>query len=121
MLSTKKLLYKILSKPIVVESGTSGIWTYRKWSDGTYDAWYDGTINLGAGTAWCGGYYHLSTSDLTPPSFSTGVTSFYGATTSAVLAVYCGASSTYRSYWLNGSSGTLNNVSVHLDMHGTWK
>lgn len=25
--------------PKVVESGTSGIWTYRKWSDGTAECW----------------------------------------------------------------------------------
>jgi hypothetical protein len=27
--------------PKVVESGTSGMWTYRKWSDGTAECWAD--------------------------------------------------------------------------------
>ena len=27
----------------LVEQGTSGNWTYRKWSNGTYEAWYYGT------------------------------------------------------------------------------
>ncbi|MBR2706246.1 MAG: hypothetical protein IKE74_03275 [Mogibacterium sp.] len=35
----KELLAHILKRPIVVESGTSGIWTYRKWSDGTAECW----------------------------------------------------------------------------------
>ena len=29
----------ILSSPRIVASGTSGIWTYRKWSDGTAECW----------------------------------------------------------------------------------
>ena len=47
MLSTKKLIYKILSIPMVVESGTSGIWEYRKWSNGVAECWgrYGKTIN----------------------------------------------------------------------------
>lgn len=39
MLSVKKLIYKILQCPHVVESGTSGDWAYRKWSDGTAECW----------------------------------------------------------------------------------
>ena len=39
MLDVKKLLTKILSTPLVVEQGTSGIWTYRKWSNGTAEIW----------------------------------------------------------------------------------
>lgn len=35
--SLKELLAKILSTPLVIETGTSGIWTYRKWSDGTME------------------------------------------------------------------------------------
>ena len=29
----KTLLSKLLNTPLVIERGTSGIWTYRKWSD----------------------------------------------------------------------------------------
>lgn len=39
MLDIKKLLAKILNAPFVIEEGTSGIWTYRKWSDGTAECW----------------------------------------------------------------------------------
>lgn len=41
----------------VVESGTSGNWTYRKWSDGTAECWgtFDRTANSWSG--WGGLYY----------------------------------------------------------------
>lgn len=39
MLDMKKALTKIMKAPIVVETGTSGNWTYRKWSDGTAECW----------------------------------------------------------------------------------
>jgi hypothetical protein len=39
MLDLKKMLTKLMQAPIVVEQGTSGIWTYRKWSDGTAECW----------------------------------------------------------------------------------
>lgn len=39
MLSLKKLFIKLLTTPMVVETGTSGIWRYRKWSDGTAECW----------------------------------------------------------------------------------
>ncbi len=36
----------------VVESGTSGYWEYRKWSDGTYECWCTTTDNMPCTTAW---------------------------------------------------------------------
>ena len=102
-------------------SGTDGIWTYQKYSDGTYHAWCNSAVNLAAGTAWAGGYYHLSTSSLTPPSFSSTVNAMVGAARGSVLMAYVGYdSSTLQSYWLNGTSSTLNGVSVRLDLYGTW-
>lgn len=35
----EELLAKLTNVPIIVETGTSGIWTYRKWSDGTSECW----------------------------------------------------------------------------------
>ena len=103
-----------------LESGTDGIWTYRKYDDGKYHAWYDGNVNLQAGTAFAGGYFHQTSSSLTPPSFSTAVTSFSGYANSAVLCTYVGHTPDFYSYWLNGTAGAVSNVSVHLDMYGTY-
>lgn len=40
----------------VVEQGTSGNWTYRKWSDGTAECWGTHSFNTGAFSAW-GSWY----------------------------------------------------------------
>lgn len=105
----------------VVEQGTSGIWTYRKWNGGRYEAWYEGGINLGAGTALGGGYFHTSSSALSPPTFSVSVASMKGAINGANLYAYMGHSTDYKTYWWNGASGALNNVAVRLEMYGRWK
>lgn len=46
MLNIKKLLSKILNAPIIIEQGSSGIWFYRKWSDGTAEirGYYSKTV-----------------------------------------------------------------------------
>lgn len=36
----------------IVESGTSGYWEYRKWSDGTYECWCTTTDNMPCTAAW---------------------------------------------------------------------
>ena len=79
--------------------GADGIWKYRKYEDGTYHAWYEGNINLGAGTAFGGGYFHQSSAALPPPSFSSSVTALVGAPNSAVLCAYIGHATDYSSYW----------------------
>ena len=38
-ISLKKILAKLLNTRMVIESGTDGIWTYRKWTDGTAECW----------------------------------------------------------------------------------
>lgn len=106
----------------IVEQGTDGIWTYRKWNNGSYEAWYEGNMNIGTGSAMGGGYFHTSSSALTPPTFSTSVTSMTGACNGQVLLAYVGHDiTTYQTYWWNGASTAANNVAVRLDMYGTWK
>lgn len=103
--------------------GTSGIWTYRKYNDGTYHAWYEGGVNLGTGTAFGTGglFYHSSLSSLDPPSFSVSVTSMSGSVNGAVLGAFVGYNTAeYKTYWLNATSGSVTNYLVRLDMYGTW-
>lgn len=47
--SLKKILDGILKTDMVVEEGTSGIWTYRKWSNGTAECWGTYEQLFGAG------------------------------------------------------------------------
>lgn len=51
MLSTKKLLYKLLQMPFVIEEGSVGVTFYRKWSDGTLEQWGIANIPASAGNA----------------------------------------------------------------------
>lgn len=57
-INVKKVLEKLLSTRMVIESGTDGIWTYRKWSDGTAECWgkytATGTINNTWGSCFTG-------------------------------------------------------------------
>lgn len=109
-----------LEIPKVIQYGTDGIWTYHKYDDGTYHAWYEGNINMGAGSAFMGGYFHQSSSGVTPPSFSTAVTSLVGAANGALLYAYVGHATDYSTYWANSASSSATNIPVRLDMYGTW-
>ena len=57
MLDVKELLAKLLRAPMVIEQGTSGIWTYRKWSDGKAECWGQKTWNVTGYSAWGSSYY----------------------------------------------------------------
>ena len=53
-------------KAVVVEQGTNGIWTYRKWSDGTAECWGVTSAEYDMSTAYGGAFY--STGGITFPS-----------------------------------------------------
>ena len=109
-----------IRKSMTYESGTDGIWKYRKYEDGTYHAWYEGTINMLAGSAMGGGYFHAASSGAIPPSFSTSVTSVTGACNGQTLFAYLGHTSDNQTYWWNGAASAVNGIAVRLDMYGTW-
>jgi len=48
----------IRNLPSIVEQGTSGIWTYRKWSDGTAECWGQTSVASHAYAA-NGGYFSV--------------------------------------------------------------
>jgi len=47
------------STPIVIDGGTSDVWTWRKWSDGTAECWAVVSINTSISSAW-GSLYESS-------------------------------------------------------------
>ena len=57
-LDLKQVLQHILGCNFVVDQGTSGIWNYRKWSDGTAECWgaYSATITAYASGVFGSGY-----------------------------------------------------------------
>lgn len=111
-----------LERKLSYTSGTDGIWTYRKYDDHTYHLWYVGTINLEAGTAFAGGFFHKSGSALisTIPSWSQSISSMSGSVNGGTLAVYCGRDSDLYTYWWNSLSATVTGLAVRLDVYGTW-
>lgn len=71
-LDVKELIAKLTNTPMIVEQGTSGIWTYRKWSNGTAECWAtlpSGTFAPSATTS--GGISYRTLSTTFPASFFT--------------------------------------------------
>ena len=111
---------KIQKSSTAIESGTDGTWKYHKYPDGTYHAWYDGGINILAGQATAGGFFHVQSSANNPPSFSKEVTGFSACMQKGeTLYAYMGCNATFTTFWFNGGS-QASNLRVHMDMYGTW-
>lgn len=54
----KTLLSKLLNTPLIIEEGTSGIWMYRKWSDGVAECWGNtGQASRAITNSYAGQYY----------------------------------------------------------------
>lgn len=56
--------------PSIVEQGTYGVWTYRKWSDGTAECWCKFSVTLTSNAQALGGYSYYRSIGF-PPSFFT--------------------------------------------------
>ena len=73
----KTLLSKVLNTPLVIEQGTSGIWTYRKWSDGTAECWGSKDIS-GSYSSWGNAYTFSLTGESYPSNLFIGKPKAYG-------------------------------------------
>lgn len=69
---------KIRNTPSIIEQGTSGIWTYRKWSDGTAECWGYKQAQL-ALSAWGTWYYVRIDGDDYPTGLFTTMQSVTGS------------------------------------------
>ena len=72
MLDIKKALKDIMIRlnlinDYVVETGTSGIWTYRKWNSGIAECWGDYVFMSKCNSAWGNGYIGDTLVNLTFP------------------------------------------------------
>ena len=56
-LDLKELIAKMLKCDYVIEEGTEGVWTYRKWSSGIAECWRDWSSGTFAPAAAVGGFY----------------------------------------------------------------
>ena len=81
MLDVKKLLTKMLNAiktDYIVEEGTSGIWTYRKWNSGIAECW--GTKSENKSISSWGGWYYVRIDGVNyPTGLFTTLTSVSGS------------------------------------------
>lgn len=70
-LDLKKQINKLLEAvkvDYVVEEGTSGIWTYRKWNSGIAECWGRYQYSTTGTTQWGGTYYNTPTASIAFPT-----------------------------------------------------
>lgn len=57
--------------PTITTQGTTGMWTYRKWSDGVSECWGTTTLNTAITTAW--GSMYVGTSKMSRLNYPSGL------------------------------------------------
>ena len=139
MINLKALLAKILSYPLVIETGTitrtlnnnssvNCTWKYRKWSDGTYDLW--GKINeqTYAMTLQSGYGFYTQIAVAYPNGFNTNIPEFVtagrlgGSNGNSLMTVR--VSNTYSDYvtlWVYDWSNPSIPCVLCIYVHGRWK
>lgn len=113
-----------LTVDYIVEQGTSGIWTYRKWSSGIAECWGDYAINnVSAGATFSplvvrtfSGYISLPTSLFTsaPQAFASGQ---WGSQYSIVSV----NSTSTTEVILSLMSASAGNLTAQVYVIGKWK
>ena len=107
----------------IVEQGTSGIWTYRKWNSGVSECWTTSTLNT-TGTFWAnvmGGHGRYVNYDFPPRLFiSPPVTSGNGRTGTGGGFVFCSGSQTYVTAYVIGNQDD-SNLTLEIFAKGKWK
>jgi hypothetical protein len=116
-------------KDYIVEQGTSGIWTYRKWNSGRAECWGRRQVDVNVNTAWgsTGLYYGTVDTVGFPFKFTEvpalNVTVEYGTDNYSLFVASCGYSAaTYaRPIMLcRNDSRTVNCVLIY-HAFGKWK
>lgn len=111
----------------IVEQGTSGIWTYRKWNSGIAECW--GTYeqkNVSVSNAWGAmfesqGYNVALPSGLfkATPTFTVALDSSLGC----MLQMYSQGTTSSTPYWcaIRPYAGTIDNLKASITAKGRWK
>ena len=129
-ISLKKVLKNLMNSNHVVEEGTSGIWTYRKWSDGTAECWGKTAAKTYSCTNQSGNGYYTSESQTFPSGlFQTTTVGFAnrlqgtGSTPSNTLITINvnNLTTTYINYWVQSTVSGSQSLAISLYIIGTWK
>lgn len=115
-----------LSGDFVIEQGTDGIWTYRKWASGIAECWGKTEIqSLDCGKNYYSGFYYSEGTSVAFPSglFSeTPCVVFDGGSSNYVNFIRDFGSSSSNAYFLvAGLQGGTYKVSVKIHAKGRWK
>ncbi len=124
MNTISSLLKFIGSKPMVIEQGTSGIWEYRKWSDGTAECWGISSDHTVSTSNAYGSNYYASLETLNFPSglFITkpeANIALQGG--DGLWAAINGLGATYISYYPFCSRNGNHNIVPLVRAIGKWK
>ena len=120
MLNIKKLIYKILHLPLVIEEGSSGNWTYRKWSDGTAECWGRVSKTLSGNSVDTATYVNYPFAFTAPP-IAIVSTSAGGANSYLARQLSDGSdASRLRLFFANTYSGETT-IYAHAYVIGRWK
>lgn len=128
-ISLKAALAKLLNSRLVIEAGTSGIWTYRKWSDGTAECWARTAVTTYTHTTTSGYGYYTSANFALPDGLFQTVTAGFsnraqgsGSTPSNTLITVNGRELTTSNFgvWIQSASSGSQSISISLYVIGKW-
>lgn len=113
----------------VIETGTSGKWKYRKWSDGTSECWGTHDWTISSWSSWGNTYYSTYSPSVSYPSglfnaTPTVTADGHASTGDCWLAGRSGGSKDNApAFFLMRSSNGTNNITGYLNIHaiGKWQ
>ena len=121
----KNIAYRLgLIADYVVEQGTSGNWTYRKWNSGVAECWARTPVSLNVNIAWGGVYYGVVSAIAFPSGLfkSSPEANFQVENGNLWLATYAPVASATDAIYLI-SAAINNNCNAYIIIHakGKWK
>lgn len=109
----------------IVEQGTSGDWTYRKWNSGVAECWgiHTGTTNIA--TTWGSMYVCSAITILFPSGLFTNSPIVSGSNAGGLAGIFIAATTVSKDsvnvQLARGPSASNANYSVNIHAYGTWK
>lgn len=130
----KEACYKLgLIADYVIETGTSGIWTYRKWASGIAECWgyqnTDATFGASWGSAYlstASGVTKVYSADYPTNLFNANPRVYLSAMKSGYLmtAIPAASSSSRVQYYMQSterhSGNNIVGITIHILAKGTW-
>lgn len=127
----KALLAKLTNTPIIVEQGTDGIWTYRKWSNGTAECWGTKGYTATSFPQWGSIYYgepYTSFYTAYPTNLFIDTPSVTGEITTAggdlwLVKASTAANKNRTPEWYPARAASIGSIGFYISYHaiGRWK